>query len=240
MSLASAALVGGILGAGLVLCAGPLFRFTGSLPASFGALGFGAVAGLLGGVAGLAHIVATVRHGQPVSPSIAAGVLLGLAACGIPFHRVWAARSLPPIHDISTDLENPPTFDAIVPLRAGEPNGLAVNPADAPRQRAAYPDLASLTVPAASDQAFDTAVAAARSLGWDIVAADRAAGRIEATASTRWFGFKDDVVVRLTAAPAGTRIDARSVSRVGVGDLGTNAARIRAYFAGITGSYAAR
>jgi uncharacterized protein (DUF1499 family) len=66
-------------------------------------------------------------------------------------------------------------------------------------------------------------------MGWDIVAADAPAGRIEATATTRWFGFKDDVVVRIEPAGEGSRIDVRSVSRVGGSDVGTNAKRIRAY-----------
>jgi uncharacterized protein (DUF1499 family) len=63
------------------------------------------------------------------------------------------------------------------------------------------------------------------------VAADSAAGRIEATATTRWFGFKDDVVIRIEPDPAGSRVDMRSVSRVGESDVGTNARRIRAYLA---------
>ena len=66
-------------------------------------------------------------------------------------------------------------------------------------------------------------------MGWEVVAADPAAGRIEAVATTFWFGFKDDIVVRVAPAGAGSLIDARSKSRVGVGDLGTNAQRLRAY-----------
>jgi uncharacterized protein (DUF1499 family) len=63
------------------------------------------------------------------------------------------------------------------------------------------------------------------------VAADSSAGRIEATATTPWFGFKDDVVIRVAPDPAGSRVDVRSVSRVGQSDVGTNARRIRAYLA---------
>jgi uncharacterized protein (DUF1499 family) len=66
-------------------------------------------------------------------------------------------------------------------------------------------------------------------MGWELVAADSAAGRIEATATTRWFGFKDDVVVRIRPDAAGSRVDVRSVSRVGRSDVGANAERIRAY-----------
>jgi len=70
---------------------------------------------------------------------------------------------------------------------------------------------------------------AARDIGWQIVAAVPAQGRIEATDTTLWFGFKDDIVVRVTPTAAGSRLDVRSVSRLGEGDLGKNAARIRAY-----------
>ena len=77
--------------------------------------------------------------------------------------------------------------------------------------------------------AFARALASARAMGWTLVAADSAAGRIEAIATTRWFGFKDDVVVRIEPDPAGSRVDVRSVSRVGGSDVGTNARRIRKF-----------
>ncbi|HEU0306092.1 MAG TPA: DUF1499 domain-containing protein, partial [Lysobacter sp.] len=69
----------------------------------------------------------------------------------------------------------------------------------------------------------------ARDMGWELVAADATAGRIEATDTTLWFGFKDDIVVRVEAEGSGSRIDVRSLSRVGKSDVGTNAKRIHAY-----------
>jgi uncharacterized protein (DUF1499 family) len=99
-------------------------------------------------------------------------------------------------------------------------------------QRAAYPDLRPLAVDRAPADAFDSALAAAREMGWQIIATDAALGRIEATASTPWFGFNDDVVIRVTSVEGGgSRIDIRSASRIGRGDLGANARRIRAYLA---------
>jgi uncharacterized protein (DUF1499 family) len=68
-------------------------------------------------------------------------------------------------------------------------------------------------------------------MDWQIVSADTAAGRLEATATTRWFGFKDDVVVRIRPDATGSRVDVRSVSRVGKSDVGTNAARVRTFLA---------
>ena len=98
-------------------------------------------------------------------------------------------------------------------------------------QRHAYPDIRPLFLPLAPPPAFDRALNAARAAAWEIVAADSASGRIEATATTRWFGFKDDVVVRIAPAASGSRVDVRSVSRVGQSDVGTNAKRIRDYLA---------
>ena len=96
-------------------------------------------------------------------------------------------------------------------------------------QREAYPDLQPLMLNVPPRQAFDRALATVREMGWDLVAADAAAGRIEATDTTFWMGFKDDVVIRVRATDGGSQIDVRSLSRVGGGDVGTNAKRIRAY-----------
>jgi uncharacterized protein (DUF1499 family) len=139
-------------------------------------------------------------------------------------------QSLPFIHDISTDLEQPPEFVDVVPLRADAPNPVA-HPGEetAAQQRQGYPDIRPLELDLAPEQAFDRALATAREQGWEIVAAVPEEGRIEATATTFWFGFKDDVVVRITPAGTGSRLDIRSKSRVGRSDVGANAARIRAF-----------
>lgn len=78
---------------------------------------------------------------------------------------------------------------------------------------------------------FSAALATAREMGWTVVDSAADDGRIEAVATTFWFGFNDDVVIRVTESGSGTRVDMRSVSRVGVSDVGTNAARIRAFLA---------
>ena len=95
----------------------------------------------------------------------------------------------------------------------------------------AYPDIAPADYPISPEAAFEAALAAARDQDWDIVAAEQAAGRIEATDRTFWFGFVDDIVIRVRPTDVGSRVDVRSVSRVGVSDVGANAARIRAYLA---------
>jgi len=140
--------------------------------------------------------------------------------------------SVPWIHDITTDTANPPSFVAILPLRAGAPNSAEYGgPALAKQQEDGYPDLVPGSLGASPEEAFPRALQAAKDMGWEIVAADPKSLRIEATDTTAWFGFKDDVVVRLTKSPAGCRIDVRSVSRVGSSDVGTNARRIKAYLA---------
>src|SRR5216683_1780485 len=109
----------------------------------------------------------------------------------------------------------------------------AAGPPLAALQKRGYPDLAPLMLAVSPGRAFARAEAAARSMGWRIVAAAPAEGRLEASDTTRWFGFTDDIVVRVTPAPNGSRIDVRSASRVGRSDLGVNARRIRAYLAAL-------
>jgi uncharacterized protein (DUF1499 family) len=162
--------------------------------------------------------------------------LIGLVIGG--FVAVWMLiwkhnlDSVPYIHDITTDTANPPLFEAILPLRAGAPNPAEYGGSELARQQQdGYPDLAPGSLGASPEEAFPRALQAAKDMGWEIVAADPRSLRIEATDTTAWFGFKDDVVVRLTPSPAGCRIDVRSVSRVGKSDVGTNARRIKAYLA---------
>jgi uncharacterized protein (DUF1499 family) len=162
---------------------------------------------------------------------------IALAAFAIPWRMQVAARRAPPIHDVTTDPEDPPAFVAVVSRRSGARNPVQyAGPAVAAQQRAAYPDLMPLDLAPPPDRVFRAAEAAARGLGWEIVAAVPAEGRLEATVTTSWFGFKDDVVVRVRARGAGSRVDVRSLSRIGVGDLGVNAARIRAFLERIRAS----
>jgi uncharacterized protein (DUF1499 family) len=108
-----------------------------------------------------------------------------------------------------------------------------LRPEVAAQQKQGYPDIVPALLRVLPDRALARAEAAARALGWEIVAAVPAEGRLEATATTRWFGFKDDIVVRVTPAPGGSQVDIRSVSRVGKSDLGANARRIRAFLAAL-------
>ena len=231
MILALLACAVAVLGLVLLGAAGPLYRLgVLSLPNAFTLLRWAAYVGIAAILIALPPAVVGYARGHRVRVLVAALAFLGgAAAFGIPFQWQQSARGLPPIHDITTDLDNPPAFEAVAPLRAEAPNSLERPPDLAQQQRQGYPDLAPVTLPMPAEQAFDRALAEAQDAGWRIVTADKGAGRIEATDTTRWFGFEDDVVVRLTPWGSGTRVDVRSVSRIGRGDVGTNARRIRRY-----------
>ena len=210
----------------LVLLAGPLIKFS-ILPWAAG-LGLFAVGALLAGLGGLFCLFALLKKRGGLTAIVAAA--FGLSAIIIPVNIVVAARGAPPIHSITTDTANPPQFVAITPEVRGEgSNTIVYDQALAPVQLAAYSRLKPLNLADAPAAAFDKALAAARKQGWVIVDSNAVDGRIEATATVDWWGFKDDVVVRLAPQGTGTRIDVRSESRVGKGDLGVNAKRIEDY-----------
>jgi uncharacterized protein (DUF1499 family) len=140
------------------------------------------------------------------------------------------ARSVPPIHDITTDTENPPQFNAILPLRKD-----ALNPAEyggpsiAEQQHQAYPDIVPLILDVPPVQTIDRARSISHKMGWEIINVDPQQGIIEATDTTFWFGFKDDIVILVSSQGSGSRIDIRSVSRVGKSDVGANARRVKGF-----------
>lgn len=216
--------------------AGPLYRFE-VLPLrdAFDLLRWAAYGGL--GAAALSLIgLVRARPGAPRRGMAAAliGLGAGLAVFWIPFSHQQTARQVPAIHDITTDTGNPPEFRAVKRLRPEGANSLDYPGSRLARQqRQAYPDIQPAEFEAPRGRAFDAALNAAREMGWRIVDNDRGEGRIEAVATTFWFGFKDDVVVRVTGSADGSRVDVRSVSRIGVSDVGKNAARIRAYLAAL-------
>lgn len=154
--------------------------------------------------------------------------------------------STPPIHDIVTDAQAPLAFsERVMELRAkvaganaveADPRvphdprlGAAAGQSARALQQDAYPDIQPIMTAQSPTEAFELALAAARAEGWKVETIDRASGRIEASVHSFWFGFVDDIVLRVSPAEEGSRIDVRSTSRVGVSDLGANAARIRAF-----------
>jgi uncharacterized protein (DUF1499 family) len=188
---------------------------------------------LVGVILSIVGIVATRRrqNAQGTGRAIA-GLVVALAVLTFPVAVAVNARGSAPIHDVTTDTVDPPAFVAAVPIRAqtGALNPVEYGGARVARlQQQSFPDIKPLRRDLAPQAAFDRALAAVRAMNWEVVAADPSAGRIEATDTTALFGFKDDVVVRVRRDGNGSRIDVRSLSRVGGGDLGTNAKRVRAY-----------
>ena len=139
------------------------------------------------------------------------------------------AGNYPPIHDITTDTEDPPRFDSGVYYRGEDSNPVDVKPDVIAIQKEHYPDLRAIESPLSPEEAFERAGAVAESMQWEIYNSDPDNGIIEAEYTSFWFGFKDDMVIRVRRTPAGSKIDLRSVSRVGRSDLGANAARIKAF-----------
>ena len=230
--LSIAALVVALIGAIMVAGAGPAYRIRLlGLGRAFSVIEWGAWLGLVALI--LAAILASLQRRAstqrwPATVLIAA--IVGALTFAIPYAMLRSAKRAPAIHDISTDTANPPRFVAVVPLRAGAPNSVVyAGEATASQQRAAYPDIQPITLGVPPEQAYRRALDVARNMGWQIDASVPAEGRIEATDTTRWFGFKDDIVIRVSPAGTGSRIDVRSESRLGEGDLGKNARRIRAY-----------
>lgn len=167
--------------------------------------------------------------------------LIGTLAAGLAYYIPESYRppeGTPPIHDVSTDTVHPLQFVDILPLRADAPNTVVYggSPDITPEKLAqmqieAYPDLMPLHLNASKEHVFVTALAVVDKMGLDLVAQVPEEGRIEATATTFWFRFKDDVVIKITSDGNGTIVNARSLSRVGRGDAGTNARRLRKFFA---------
>ena len=226
-----AALALAVLGA-----AGPVYRIGASLATAYEIMRWAEYIGLAASLISIGAAIYTYRNRKWMGTFLSVvALVIGLTAVAVPLATARRAQRLPSIHDVSTDLDNPPAFQAILPKRAGAPNTLDRTPQLALLQREGYPDLAPITLPTPPAAAFDRALSVAQSSGWEIVTADKSSGRIEATDTTRWFGFTDDVVVRLTPWGAGTRVDVRSTARTGAGDLGRNASRIRRFLNDLSG-----
>lgn len=165
----------------------------------------------------------------PWRKAIAGRALFALPGTVLLLVLLGSRGDIPPIHDISTDLQDPPVFTVAPQQRGDHSNSLDIDPETTVQQRQGYPDLQTTLSSLDIDEAFDRAVAVATAMGWAIYHQDRNAGVIEAVETTTVMGFKDDIVIRLRTNADGTLIDLRSVSRVGISDLGANAARIRAF-----------
>ncbi len=186
------------------------------------------VVGLLVGLVGVWHTRAS--SARPGRGRALCGLGVGLALASIVIVNLGSLTNVPPINDITTDLDDPPSFSRAGRFEANRHRDLSY-PGEAftSQQRAAYPDLEPIRLNTPHETVFREAEAAAAALGWEISHRDAKLGVIEATDTTEIFQFVDDVVIRIRSVGGGSVVDVRSKSRAGLGDLGANAARIRAF-----------
>ncbi|ASM49254.1 hypothetical protein PESP_a1095 [Pseudoalteromonas espejiana DSM 9414] len=212
----------------LVVLPGPLYKYgVVELGVAFSGFKFGVYAG---GAALVLLIVQVIFMRKTVTLGSALMALVFAAiAIAMPLSMMSKAKSVPAIHDISTDLVNPPKFVAIAPLRADASNPVEYAGEEiATQQRKAYPELKTLSYAQSKTDLLAATEQAITNLGFELVNVNAATGIVEATDTTTWFGFKDDVVVRINDEGSQRFVDIRSKSRVGRSDLGKNAERINA------------
>lgn len=216
----------------LLFLAGPSYRF--------GILELGSTFTMMKVAAGLgvASVILAIVYGLWRQPRglalgvVAASGIAGAIAFSIPFGQYQTARSAPRIHDISTDLENPPQFIDIAPLRRDAPNPITyAGEETAEQQRRAYPGIQTQYLEYPLKKVYKKARKAAKIMGWDTVSSVHEGdyARIEATDTTLWYGFKDDVVIRMQQEDGTVVVDVRSKSRIGKSDLGVNAERVQEF-----------
>ena len=179
-----------------------------------------ALFGLIGAVSGALGV-----HDKTIRAVVALAVAL-LVLVG-PLNTLRQGAGAPMIHDITTDLEDPPIFVEVPRKRSVSDNSLDIDAEVLATQKAYYTDIGPTMLPMAKAEAFALVLEAVNAFEWVVHAENANLGYIEATASTPFFGFRDDVVIRVSEEAGRVRVDMRSASRVGLSDLGVNAGRIR-------------
>ncbi|MET0257408.1 MAG: DUF1499 domain-containing protein, partial [Methylobacterium sp.] len=164
------------------------------------------------------------------------GVFIATLVLAYPAYAALKGLRLPAIADVSTDLDQPPAFSRSRAAFGAREGRYPPDPGPEARaaQRAAYAQIAPLTLDIDPDEAFELARKAAVNRKWQIVEAVRPGGRIgngriEAVAHSRVLNLPADITVRVRPRADGARIDVRSATRLGTRDLGDNADRIRTY-----------
>lgn len=231
-TLAITALVIALTAAVLLALAGPGFRlgwwsYRGGMIAVAAAFFLG-ILGILVGLAGA--IRGHPGSGRPGFEISVMAMIIAAIVSAAPVAWRWVAREAPEMRDVSTDPADPPQFTTLRPPRMASSEAGRL-PGDAGAATTAYPGVTPLVLDATPGETYARALDVARELGWTVVAADSARGRFEAVASSRWFGMKDDIAVRVRPVRGGSRIDVRAVDDGGVEHDGTNARRIRHFLA---------
>ena len=196
---------------------------------------FGALAcACLSILVGLAAAGAIWQNGSRGMSRILVALLIDTAVLAYPAYLGVQYRKLPPIHDITTDPIDPPRFEALARLRAGDGANTAVYVGlySAEQQRIAYPDIETVELEIPVQRAYEITLQLVTKRKWLVIderapQLPRRIGRIEAVARTPIMGFREDVSIRVTPDGEDSRVDIRSSSRYFEGDLGSNAARVR-------------
>lgn len=236
---AQALLIGAIVSAVLMVMAGfgtrlGMWSYTGGFTIASGGVMLSAAVFFLGVIG---YVVSLRKGLRSEGSSILIGLLICVVLLGQFGLQMNAVSSVPRIHNISTDTKDPPSFDALVAIRdAAGANPLAYDASVlAEQQQAAYPWVTTLNSPINPGIMLNAATMVLEDQGLEVINVSVEKGIVEATDTTFWFGFKDDVVIRVRAAEndGGSIVDVRSVSRVGQSDLGLNAKRIGAILDGL-------
>jgi hypothetical protein len=199
-----------------------------ALATFFGALAWAGLSILVG----LAAFAAIWQNGSRGMGRILLALLIDAVILAYPAYLGLQYRKLPPIYDITTDPIDPPRFEALARLRAGEGTNPAVYAGlySAEQQRVAYPDIETVELEVPAQRAYEITLALINKRKWRVVEArppqPRREGRIEAIAQTLIMGFREDVSIRIKADGEDSRVDIRSASRYFDSDLGSNAARV--------------
>ncbi|MCZ8018152.1 DUF1499 domain-containing protein [Novosphingobium sp.] len=201
--------------------------------AGFGGFVIGGLVALLAVLLGLSAALVGWRTASPPGGKTWLALLVALGYAGFIVSRPIAAEGVPPLHDVTTDLANPPAFEKL-PLRADNLAGVETTENWRKLHSAAYGHINPVYVAKPVAEVTANVVKLAEERGWTVAAQDPARGHVEATAAVSFIRFYDDVVLRITPTPDGkSRVDMRSVSRIGVSDFGVNAKRIEEFLAAL-------
>lgn len=196
----------------------------------FSALLGGGLLAAIAAIVGLTGLIMNLRHRTQTLKTAIIALVLSVPFAAFLISRPMTAGGAPALHDITTDLANPPAFKRLS-IRADNLAGVGTVANWRTLHSKAYGDLKPLVINQPAAAVLANAERLAREEGWDVAMVDPVAGQLEATANVSYIRFKDDVVIRVRPVEGGKAsiVDVRSVSRVGVGDLGKNAQRIRKF-----------
>lgn len=207
---------------------------------AFGVIRWSAIAAAVVGLVALWGCLRGLNANAPAGIALGSlGVVFAVVLVLVPYLNWQKLRASPRLSDITTDMADPPAFVETGALRekAGARNSTAYSAEKAALQRRHYPDIRPVLLAMPPDRAFRLALDVVRDMNWTVVSSDPASGRIEAYDTSTWFGFVDDVAIRVTGEGRLSRIDVRSSSRVGRRDAGVNADRVRRFVRALKGPH---